>query len=272
MLLPIILLTAASGLLSLAGATLLAQKKQWKNAFSLQLTAFSSGVLLAIAFLHLGPEAVHELGDEQAVFGAMLVAILFFFGLERLVLWYHHHHLPHGPRPTAYLVMVGDTLHNFIDGVLIAGTFLISPQLGIITAIAVAIHELPQEIADFSIMVSSGLSKMKALALNAVSALAAVAGGIAMYLMHETLEPLVPYAIAFAAGMFIYIALADLVPELHTHTKEVKEKWIQLALLLLGVFIIIGMTQILPDPHDEIEDDHDDEPIALQISINDQRQ
>jgi zinc and cadmium transporter len=265
MLIQIILLTLASGMLSLFGAYLLARKKNWKQTFSLQLTAFSSGVLLAAAFLQLGPEALHELeemGAEQLLFPVMFAAIVLFFVLERLVLWFHHHHEVKGPKPAAYLIMTGDTLHNFIDGVLIASVFIISPELGIITAIAVAAHEVPQEIADFSVMVASGVRKKTALILNALSALAAVLGGVMTYLVHEQIESYLPLAIAFAAGMFIYIALSDLIPELHHHTKENVQKWLQLSLFALGILIIITVSQILPDPHDFIEEDDDEVAIV----------
>jgi zinc and cadmium transporter len=274
MLIQIILLTLASGMLSLFGAYLLARKKNWKQSFSLQLTAFSSGVLLAAAFLQLAPEALHELeemGADNLLFPAMFAAIVLFFVLERLVLWFHHHHEVEGPKPAAYLIMTGDTLHNFIDGVLIASVFLISPELGIITAIAVAVHEVPQEIADFSVMVAAGVRKRTALILNALSALAAVLGGVLTWFVHDQIESYLPLAIAFAAGMFIYIALSDLIPELHHHTKENAQKWVQLGLFGLGVLVIVAMAQVLPDPHDfeEYEDQDDDDVAVVRVYEND---
>lgn len=248
----IILLTVASGLLSLFGAFLLAIKKNWQMAFSLQMTAFSSGVLLATAFLHFAPEAIERSeasGSVFLTFQVMLLAIIFFFVLERLVLWYHHHHSPHGPKPEAYLVMVGDSLHNFIDGVLIASATLIKPELGILTALAVAAHELPQEIADFSVMVASGVSRQKALIYNVLSSLTAVVGAVLVYLAVPSLSNYLFVTLAFSAGMFIYIALSDLIPELHQHTKDTRQKWFQLGLLLVGIALIVVMSTVIPEAH-----------------------
>lgn len=263
MLFQIILLTLASGVLSLAGAFLLSKKKDWQHAFSLQLTAFSSGVLLATAFLHLAPEALHE-AEAEIVFRVMLLAVLSFFVLERLVLWYHHHHTSHGPRPAAYLVMVGDSFHNLIDGVLIASAAMIQPELGVLTAIAVAAHELPQEIADFSVMVASGMSRKKALMFNALSALAAVFGAVLVYFLRDSLEPVLPLAVAFSAGMFLYIALSDLIPELHHHTKDTFQKWVQLGLLLAGIAVVMVFSAVLPDTHVELEGDGHGSEVELQ--------
>lgn len=241
-----IILTLTSGLLSLAGAALLALKKNWPHAFALQLTAFSSGVLLATSLLHLAPEAIEEISNPTTAFKSILLSIIIFFILERLVLWYHHHHESHGPRPASVLVIVGDSLHNFLDGVLIAGATMVDSQLGILTAIAVATHELPQEIADFSILVASGMSRKKALFFNAVSALTAVLGAASVFALGSIVESHLPIIIAFSAGTFLYIALSDLIPELHHHTKDSVQKWVQLILLILGVLAVVGLEKVLP--------------------------
>lgn len=248
MLTQILLLTVASGVLSLLGAFILSLKKNWQHAFALQLTAFSSGVLLATSLLHLAPEALHA-ATPEAVFRTMLLAVLSFFVLERLVLWYHHHHTSHGPRPAAYLVVIGDSLHNFIDGVLIASAVMVQPELGILTALAVAAHELPQEIADFSVMVASGVSRKKALLFNLASALTAVVGAVLVYMLRDSFEAFLPLAVAFSAGMFLYISLSDLIPELHHHTKETAQKWIQLGLLVVGIMTVVAFSTFLPDVH-----------------------
>lgn len=245
----ILLLTVASGVLSLAGAFLLSRKKKWQMSFSLQMTAFSSGVLLATAFLHLAPEAIELAGDAGLVLQVMLLAIIVFFVLERLVLWYHHHHSPHGPKPAGYLIIVGDSLHNLIDGILIASAVMIQPELGILTALAVAAHELPQEIADFSVMVSSGFSSRKALLYNAVSSLSAVGGSLLVYFALPASSSYLPVTLAFSAGMFLYIALSDLVPELHHHTKDSLQKWLQLGLLIAGIMLVIFLSMAIPETH-----------------------
>lgn len=249
MLFLILFLTVASGLLSLLGAFILASKKNWQMSFSLQMTAFSSGVLLATAFLHLAPEAIEISGNAEMSLQVMLLAIIFFFVLERLVLWYHHHHSPHGPKPAAYLVVVGDSLHNVIDGVLIASAVMIQPELGILTTLAVAAHELPQEIADFSVMVSSGVSRKKALIYNTISSLAAVVGALFVYLALPAASDYLPVTLAFSAGMFVYIALSDLVPELHHHTKDSLQKWLQLGLLVMGILLVIALSIAIPETH-----------------------
>lgn len=249
MLFQILLLTLASGLLSLSGAFLLSKKKNWQMNFSLQMTAFSSGVLLATAFLHLAPEAIELSGDAEISLKVMLMAIIAFFVLERLVLWYHHHHSPHGPKPSAYLVMIGDSLHNAIDGVLIASAVMVQPELGVLTALAVATHELPQEIADFSVMVSAGVSRKKALVYNTISSLAAVVGALVVYLVMPGSGYYLHVTLAFSAGMFSYIALSDLIPELHHHTKDNTQKWLQLGLLLMGIFVVIALSLVIPETH-----------------------
>jgi len=249
MLTTILVATFLSSFVSLMGAFLLAKKNTWSNHFALDLTALSSGVLLSTALLHLGPEAIEEGGEVATVFATMLTAIVFFFLLERLVLWYHHHHQSHGPQPSAYLIMVGDSIHNFIDGVTLASTLMLNPTLGFITMIAIGAHEIPQEIADFAIMVNGGISKKKALLLNSLSAVAALAGALLTYSLRDILEPYIPYVAAFSAGMFLYIALSDLIPELHHKTNNQKEKWVQLLWFGAGIGLLFLVTTIIGETH-----------------------
>ena len=241
MLSKILLLTFVSGVVSLFGSFLLSLKKSWPQGFILKLTAFSSGVLLSTALLHLAPESMEILSPKIA-FNTIFLAIIFFFILERLVLWHHHHEDDCcGPKPLAYLITIGDSFHNFVDGVLIAGTFMVNPSLGIFTAVAVAAHEIPQEIADFSIMVGGGMKKKTALFYNFVSALFSILGALIAYFFASTAEWLIPYTVAFSAGMFLYIALSDLIPELHRAGLEKKQKWEQLALFFVGILLILGL-------------------------------
>jgi zinc and cadmium transporter len=256
MLLTILLATFVSSFVSLLGAFLLAKKGQWSQPFALHLTALSSGVLLTTALLHLAPEALQELNSQQ-VFTAIFAGIVAFFLLERLVFWYHHHHESHGPKPSAWLIMIGDSLHNFIDGATIATTIIINPTLGLLTTLAIGAHEIPQEIADFATMVNSGVSKKKALLFNGASALAAFAGALVMFIFRTALEPYLPYVVAFSAGMFLYIALSDLIPELHRHTVKQKEKWIQLIWFFAGVGLLLATTTAIGDSH---LDEHNDNP------------
>lgn len=232
---------------------MLSRKHHWSQPFALHLTALSSGVLLTTALLHLAPEALHMIeevgGDEHSIFQAIFAAIVGFFLLERLVLWYHHHHEAHGVKPAAWLVMVGDTVHNFIDGVAVAATLMIDPALGLVTIIAVGAHEIPQEIADFAVMVNSGMSKGKALLFNALSALSAFAGALITFALAETVEPYLPWMTAFTAGMFLYIALSDLIPELHHAEGTQSHKWQQVVWFAVGVGGIVLTTTALASRH-----------------------
>lgn len=241
----IIFLTFISSVLSLIGSFLLSLKEKWPKNFLLQMTALSSGVLLATAMLHLAPEAVEALNPELA-FMVMLASIVIFFVMERIFIWHHHHEKETccGPKPSVYLVMISDTAHNIVDGVLIAGTFLISPELGIFTAIAVAAHEIPQELADFSIMVAGGIDRKRALLFNFFSAMAAIVGAVVTYYFATQAEEIVPYILALSAGMFMYISLSDLIPELHSHNESSnKQKWLQILLFFIGILLIflLGM-------------------------------
>lgn len=267
MLLTIILATFLSGVISLAGAFLLAKKGTWKESFSLQLTAFASGVMLTTALLHLAPEAVHEGLSIDNVFVTIFIGIISLFVLERLVFWFHHHHESHGPKPSVWLITLGDTLHNFIDGVAIAAAFMSDIRLGAVTTLAVGLHEIPQEIADFITLIRGGVSSRRALLLNIGSSLSAVVGGVVTFLVRDAIDPVIPFVIAFSSGMFLYIALSDLIPELHHHTKNNSEKWKQLGWLFLGIFLMFGVTRLVDgqlhgEEHQEevhLEEIHDDE-------------
>jgi len=166
----------------------------------------------------------------------LLSGILFLFFLERTSIWFHHHHEPHGHGPNMTGVWLGDTLHNMIDGAAIAAAFLVEPAFGKATALAVAAHELPQEMADFTLYVKAGFSRRKTITLNILSSLATVVGGVGIYLMGKFLTGIEPYILAFTAGMFLYIALSDLIPELH-HTTEKKETVRQLIGFTLGILV-----------------------------------
>lgn len=242
----ILFVTTVSSLVSLIGAFFLSLKKKWPQQFLLQMTAFSSGTLLATALLHLIPEVIEELEPTQFSYSVFLAIVVFFF-LEKIVLWHHHHeHHSHndscGPHPSTFLVMISDSLHNFIDGILIASSFLLNPSLGIVTALAVAAHEIPQEIADYSILVAGGIHRKKALLLNVLSAGTAVLGALVGYYFGSHSEKVVPYAVAFSAGMFLYIALSDLIPELHRAKTTGKEKWHQAVWFVGGILVVVAFS------------------------------
>lgn len=240
-LLHIFLATLAGGVLSVLLAATLALT--WLARFADRMVAYAVGVLLAFAFTSMLPEAV-ALGLDAILVGQILLAaIVVFFLLEKAALWRHDHNHAHGQRthpPQVAMIVLGDGLHNFVDGVLIAAAFLVDPTLGWITTMAVLAHELPQEIGDFMVLLNAGLSKSRALALNALSGAAMILGGVAGYFALDGMQAAVPYVLVVAAASFIYIAVADLVPELHRH-RRVGDAAAQLVLLLVG----IGTVQVI---------------------------
>src|SRR3989344_651193 len=169
------------GMLALVGVFLLL-KKEFINKHTITfLVSFAAGVILATSFLDLLPEAIEGVGEPQQVLPFTLLAIVSFFFLERFVLWFHHHDDTHGANPSSVLILLGDALHNFIDGVAIAASFLTNPGVGIATTLAIAAHEIPQEIADLSILIHGGMKKTRALLFNFLSALTAMVGAILGY-------------------------------------------------------------------------------------------
>lgn len=225
----IILFTALGSLLAIGGASLLLTRKKLSHSVTHGLSAFAAGALLAAALLDLLPEAFHyfeEMGMEEVegtVFLYTLVGILLFFLLERFIHWFHHHHHQHEDEPikaVVPLVIFGDGVHNIIDGILIAATFMVDVNLGIITTFAIVAHELPQEIGDFGILLHSGLSRMKAFMYNLLSQLMAVISGIVTYFIGSSVEGILPYIIAVTSGFFLYIALTDLIPDIHNENKK----------------------------------------------------
>lgn len=229
--------------LAFSGVILLVWQKLLSNKIITSLVGFAAGMLLATAFVDLLPEAAQGGVKIETIFLLAFFGIVTFFFLERFVLWFHHHDEPHNSKPSTYLILLGDGLHNFIDGVAIAASFLTSPLLGFTTTLAIAAHEAPHEIADFSVLIAGGMKKTKALLYNFLSGLTALLGAILGFYFLENLEELLPLALAFTAGMFIYIACADLIPDLHTDFKKQKN-WIQSLPFILGIaaaFIIVKL-------------------------------
>jgi zinc and cadmium transporter len=204
------------------------------------LVSYAVGTLLGAALLGLLPEALAAL-PAPAALGTLLGGILAFFVLEKLVLWRHCHD-DHGPcdvhRSTATLVIVGDAVHTFVDGVVIAAATLVSLPLGATTALAVAAHEIPQEAGDVAVLLAAGHSRRKALVLNLASALGGVLGAGSMLLFGARMPALVPYVLSFAAGSFLYVAMADLIPALHQGRLD-RNALRQLLLIVLGVATIV---------------------------------
>jgi len=234
----ILLSTLLVSAISLVGIFFVTMKEQVFKKALLLLVSFASGSLLGAAFLHLIPESLFPESlsayNETAVI-AILIGILVFFLLEKY-LWRHCHERECPIHTFAYLNLLGDGVHNFIDGTIIAASFLASIPLGTATTLAVIAHEIPQEIGDFGILVYGGLSRSKALGFNFLSAIIAVVGALFMYVFATSI-PNLTLLLAFAAGGFIYVATTDLIPELHKETKTAKSA-AQFLFLVLGILLM----------------------------------
>lgn len=231
-------------LVSLVGILFILKKTSSVESVD-SLVSFAAGIMLSTAIISILPEALED-GLLSQKLSFVLIGIVFSFFLERFVLWYHHHHEnSHGIEPSAFLVLIGDSIHNFIDGIVIATSFLVHPFLGIVTTIAVMTHELPQEIADYFILIHSGFSKFKALLFNFLSALTAIIGGIIGILTLQAFKEFSPYALSLSAGIFMYIACADLIPALHHKKRTQFESLTQAGSFLIGILLIYLMTQIV---------------------------
>ncbi len=243
----IILATVFVSLASLVGIFVIPLKEKTVSSLLIILISFATGTLLAGAFLDLLPEATELLAPEE-VFKIALIGMLVFFIIEKFIYWHHHHHHKHEQteKPLAYLNLIGDGLHNFFDGAAIAAAFIVSPEVGISTTIAIIAHEIPQEIGDFSLLIYSGFSRNKALLFNLVSAALSILGALVFFYFSSVIENVEAFALAFTAGMFIYIAGADLVPELlhHAHHERKggwKRELLQLLCIIAGIMLIYAV-------------------------------
>lgn len=216
--------------MSLAGAVTLLLTAARVRFLLYILVAFSAGGMMGGAFFHLLPEALSEI-EPIKTFIIMLVGFSLFFLLERLILWHHCHDEVCEVHPFTYLNLIGDGVHNFIDGFVIAAAYFINIHVGIVTTLAIVLHEIPQELGDFGVLVYGGFKPRRALFLNFVTALFAAAGALVGYFTADKLQGTLNYILPFAAGNFIYIAGSDLVPELH------KEPKLSKALLAFAVFV-----------------------------------
>jgi zinc and cadmium transporter len=221
MLLYILAACLVGGLISLLLAAALALRLPSRGLS--RLIAFAAGTMLAAALLDILPEALSlAAGKNEAVLATVLAGLIGFYLLERLALWRHAHPSEAG-EPMAgapWVILLGDGVHNFVDGVLIAAAFMADPWLGVTTTLAVALHEIPQELGDFVLLLSAGWSKRRALLANGLSSLASVLGGLVGWLAFDSAHAALPYALAVAAASFLYIAVADLLPMLHRRHRQ----------------------------------------------------
>lgn len=227
---------------SLAGALTFVVRPRTLDRAMLALISFAAGALLGDAFIHLLPEiAESEAGFDVAASLALLGGVIAFFVLEKVLHWHHAHYAREEViHPVAVTNLVGDGLHNFIDGSIVAASFLVSTKLGIATSLAVVLHEIPQELGDFAILVRAGLKPRRALLLNLLSALAAMAGAIATLAVSSIVEGVERALVPVTAGAFVYIASTDLLPELHKEP-ELAKSVVQLVGVLAGVAVMLSL-------------------------------
>ena len=212
------------------------------NATTLQrillpLVAFAAGSLIGGAFFHMIPAGLDAYGNNTWFYGWILLGFCVFFALEQFLHWHHCHRAQTScKQPLTYLILLGDGLHNFIGGMAIAGTFLIDIRLGIMSWLAAAAHEIPQELGDFAVLINGGWKKGKALLFNALSALTFLIGGLVAYFLSFNID--ISFLIPFAAGNFIYIGATDLVPEVNKH-KDVKVNLVNFLTFIFGVLLML---------------------------------
>lgn len=244
----IILASLIGGLLSVAIASAFAYSARatWVPI----LVSYAIGALLGAAFLEILPHAFESGGSIAAITSTLLVGILLFFVLEKLVLWRHCHtdaceaHAPHehanDQGRSGLMITVGNTFHNFVDGVIIGAAFMTNFELGVVTALAIIAHEIPQEVGDFLILLHSGYSKRQAIAINLLASVATLIGGVLAYFALDKMHAAVPYTLGIAAASMIYVAVADLIPGLHKRA-ELRATAQQITLILAGV-ATVGIT------------------------------
>lgn len=253
-LLYIVLATLAGGLLSVliaASLTVAVLGRIVQNLVSL-----STGVLLSTALLNVLPEAFESQAAPHKLFATLLAGLMFFFLLEKAELYRHGHHHEHDEHHHhhgfdrhqagrgGWSVLVGDSIHNFCDGIIIAAAFLADTRLGTVTALAIVAHEIPQEVGDYIVLLNAGFTRGRALFFNAVSGLASVGGGVLGYFIVGPWEAAFPYLLVIASSSFVYVAVADLIPQLQ-HRLSLRATVAQLAWLVAGLGIVIVATQFI---------------------------
>ena len=217
-----------------------------------RMVSLSVGIMLATSLLHALPEAFDSGADTRSLFATLLGGLLAFFVLEKLAILRHSHHHEgdghhhahghdaHQAGKSGWMILLGDAMHNFTDGILIAAAFLANPELGIVTALAIVAHEIPQEIGDFIVLLNAGFSRLRAYVFNLLCSLMAVLGGLLGYFTLDQASGLIPYVLVFASSGFIYIAVSDLMPQMQRRA-TVKESVPQVVLIALGVAIVLAL-------------------------------
>jgi len=260
LLLWILLATVTGGLIAVLVASWLAYKvfAQYLH----HMVSLSVGVLLSVALLHLLPEAFETgVGDAHVLFGLMLASLIGFFVLEKIALLRHshhhegdghHHHKGHDRHEAGrggVLILIGSSLHNLCDGVLVAAAFLTDPLLGVLTAASIIVHEVPHKLGDFVVLLNAGLARRRAFSLILFTSLCSAVGGIIGYFVLQQAQQWVPYVLVVAASSFLYISVADLMPQMHERV-SLADAVPQLLLVGVGVALIYSVTTVMHHGHD----------------------
>jgi len=239
----IILSTSAMSLIALIGIVTIFLDERLLKKIILPLVAFSAGALIGGAFLHMLPEAINSIGPNIGIFIWLIIGFSLFLLLEQFLNWHHCHKPPSEYKhPVTYLILVADGIHNFIGGLAIAGAFIVDIKVGIITWLACAAHEVPQELGDFGILIHGGWKKSTALIFNFLSALTIILGGLTAYFISFKIN--IAFLLPFAAGNFIYIAASDLIPEIK-HSTSIKNAIINFVFFILGVLLLLAVKLIV---------------------------
>lgn len=235
-----VLSTILVSIVSLVGIVLLGIKTDILKKGMIYLVSFSTGAIFGSVFLHLLPEIAHAAEENESLFSYILVGILLSFVVEKFIHWRHCHNVDchDHVHPVGTLVLVGDAVHNVIDGILIATAYLVSIPVGIAATIAVLLHEIPQEFGNFAVLVHSGYTRKKALYLNFLSALTALLGAAVVLIFQSSFDAQIDVLLAIVAGNFLYIAGSDLIPELH-RDQENTNAWLQLLAMIAGIALMM---------------------------------
>eukprot|EP01133_Synstelium_polycarpum_P003756 gene3756-4331_t len=250
-LISILLATTIAGVFSITAAAIFSFA--FLSKVVERMVSLSVGIMLSTSLLHALPEAFESQADPRSLFATLLAGLLAFFMLEKFAILRHSHHHEgdghhhahghdkHEAGKSGWMILVGDGMHNFTDGILIAAAFLADPKLGLVTGLAIIAHEIPQEIGDFIVLLNAGFSRLRAYVFNLLCSLMAVAGGLLGYFTLDRASNLIPYVLVFASSGFIYIALSDLMPQMQRRA-TLRETIPQVLLIALGVCIVLFLT------------------------------
>lgn len=234
----ILIATIINGLIGLVGALTLWLKDKSLQKILIILVAFSAGALMGGGLFHMLAEALEGM-ETITAFSYFMIGFVAFFFIERVLHWHHCHEGVCDVHPFSQLILIGDSIHNFIDGLVIAASFMVNPGFGFLTTLIIILHEIPQELGDFGVLVYGGYEKTRALMLNLVTQLICVAGGITGFFLLYTPES-VAFLLPFAAGGFIYIAASDLIPELHKE-ENLKKSMLSFVFFVIGILFLLGI-------------------------------